>query len=444
VGLQNQIPRRWEPGSWVVRGDIQRPDIDFGETFSPVVKPARIRTILSIVASKEWPAHQLDVTNAFLHDHLDEQIYCQQPAGFVDPNQPDVVCLLSRSLYGLRQAPRAWFQEFVSFVTSIGFTQTRSDSSLFVYRHGDQAAYLLLYVDDMVLTASSASLLQHFVHRLSSAFAIKAMGPVHYFLGIDVKRTNGGFFLSQTKYADELLERAGMHNCKPANTPADTKPKVSSSDGTLLTAADASWYRSMAGALQYLTLTRPDLAYAVQQVCLHMHAPRACHSSLIKRVLRYVKGTSSFGLRLHGFSPSDITTYTDADWVGCPDTRRSTFGYCVFLGESLVSWSSKRQLTVSRSSAEAEYRGIANGVADCTWLRHLLGELGFNIPKATIAYCDNVSSVYMSKNPVHHRRTKHIELDINFVREKTSRLAHPDEHASSPTSSPKGSLVCCS
>jgi hypothetical protein len=151
-----------------------------------------------------------------------------------------------------------------------------------------------------------------------------------------------------------------------------------------------------------------------------MHAPRDCHSSLIKRILRYVKGTSSFGLRLHGFSPSDITAYTDVDWVGCPDTRRSTSGYCVFLGESLVSWSSKRQPTVSRSSAEAEYRGIANAVTDCTWLQHLLGELGFNIPKATIAYCDNVSSVYMSKNPVHHRRTKHIELDIHFVREKVA------------------------
>jgi hypothetical protein len=176
----------------------------------------------------------------------------------------------------------------------------------------------------------------------------------------------------------------------------------------------------MAGALQYLTISRPDLAYAVQQVCLHMHAPRDTHSALIKRILRYVQGTSTFGLHLHGFSTPEITAYTDADWAGCPDTRRSTSGYCVFLGDSLVSWSSKRQPTVSRSSAEAEYRGVANAVAECCWLRHLLGELHINITKATIAYCDNVSSVYMSKNPVHHRRTKHIELDVHFVREKVA------------------------
>jgi hypothetical protein len=405
---------------WVVRGDIQRPGIDFGETFSPVVKPTTIRTILSIVASKQWQAHQLDVSNAFLHGHLQERVYCQQPTGFVDPSQPDAVCLLSRSLYGLRQAPRAWFQEFASFVTSIGFSQTRSDSSLFVYRHGNHTAYLLLYVDDMVLTGSSPLLLQHIIKRLSSAFAVKDMGPVHFFLGIDVTRNASGFFLSQHKYALELLERAGMSTCKPADTPADTKPKASANAGTPLSDRDASTYRSMAGALQYLTISRPDLAYAVQQVCLHMHAPRDTHSALIKRILRYVQGTSTFGLHLHGFSTPEITAYTDADWAGCPDTRRSTSGYCVFLGDSLVSWSSKRQPTVSRSSAEAEYRGVANAVAECCWLRHLLGELHINITKATIAYCDNVSSVYMSKNPVHHRRTKHIELDVHFVREKVA------------------------
>jgi hypothetical protein len=141
---------------------------------------------------------------------------------------------------------------------------------------------------------------------------------------------------------------------------------------------------------------------------------------MLKRVLRYVKGTTSFGIQLQASSTPAITAYTDADWAGCPDTRRSTSGFCVFVGDSLVSWSSKRQPTVSRSSAEAEYRGIANAVAECTWIRHLLDELYVNVPKATIAYCDNVSSVYMSKNPVHHRRTKHIELDVHFVREKVA------------------------
>ncbi|CAN6220900.1 unnamed protein product [Urochloa humidicola] len=209
-----------------------------------------------------------------------------------------------------------------------------------------------------------------------------------------------------------------MSNCKPVATPADTKPKVSDDDGALL--KDTGWYRSIDGALQYLTLTRPDLAYAVQQVCLHMHAPRDTHAALLKQILRYLKGTTTFGLQLCATSTSSLTAYSDADWAGCPDTRRSMSGFCVYLGYSLVSWSSKRQTTVSRSSAEAEYRGVANAVAECTWIRALLGELHCDIPKATVAYCDNVSSVYMSRNPVHHKRTKHIELDIHFVREKVA------------------------
>jgi hypothetical protein len=151
-----------------------------------------------------------------------------------------------------------------------------------------------------------------------------------------------------------------------------------------------------------------------------MHAPTDCHATMLKRILRYIKGSVKHALHLHAVQTPTLTAYTDADWAGCPDTRRSTSGFAVFLGGALVSWSSKRQTTVSRSSAEAEYRGVANAVAECSWLRQLLGELKINIPKATVAYCDNVSSVYMSRNPVHHRRTKHIEIDIHFVREKVA------------------------
>jgi histone deacetylase 1/2 len=396
---------------WVLRGDTQCPGLDFGETFSPVVKPATIRTVLTLIATKDWPTHQLDVSNAFLHGNLDERVFCRQPPGFENRDRPDHVCLLSKSLYGLRQAPRAWFTRFVGHVTTLEFIQSRSDASLFVLRRGRDMAYLLLYVDDMILSASSPALLRQIVGQLRSSFATKDMGPLKYFLGIEVARTAQGFFLPQ---------RAGMDNCKPVSTPADTKSKASSNDGTPI--RDASWYRGMAGALQYLTLTRPDIAYAVQQVCLHMHAPRDTHSAMIKRVLRYLKGTAAHGLHLYrAATPSpSLTAYSDADWAGCPDTRRSISGFCIFLGDSLISWSSKRQTTVSRSSAEAEYRGVANAVTECTWLGQLLAELQHPVSTATIAYCDNVSSVYMSRNPVHHKRTKHIELDIHFVREKVA------------------------
>ncbi|XP_066373439.1 uncharacterized mitochondrial protein AtMg00810-like [Miscanthus floridulus] len=241
------------------------------------------------------------------------------------------------------------------------------------------------------------------------------MGVLRFFLGIDVKGTKDGFYLSQEQYAEDILDRAGMTNCKPASTPIEAKNKLAA-DGP--PTDDTTSYRSLAGTLQFLTMTRPDIAFAVQQACLHMHDPRTPHMALLKRILWYVCGTTSHGLQLHASSDLSVTAYSDADWAGSPDTRRSTSGFCVYLGDSLVSWSSKRQPTVSRSSVEAEYRVVANVAVECIWLQQLLGELHCGINKAMVVFCDNVSAAYMSSNPVHHKRTKHIELDIHFVRER--------------------------
>ena len=238
-------------------------------------------------------------------------------------------------------------------------------------------------------------------------------------MGIVVSHTTDGLFLNQTKYAREILERAGMATCKPSHTPVDTKAKLSSVVGSPI--SDPTHFRSLAGALQYLTFTRPDISYAVQQICLHMHDPHDGHMAAMKRILRYIQGTLHYGLHMYESSTSDLVSYTDADWAGCPDTRRSTSGYCVYLGNNLVSWSSKRQPTLSRSSAEAEYREFANVVSESCWLRNLLLELQIPLRKATIVYCDNVSAIYLSSNPIQHQRTKHIEMDIHFVREKVAR-----------------------
>jgi hypothetical protein len=235
---------------------------------------------------------------------------------------------------------------------------------------------------------------------------------------MQVQTCADGLFLSQRQYMMDILARAGMAECKPCSTPVDTNPKIAATDGPPV--ADATNYRSLAGALQYLTFTRPDIAYAVQQVCLHMHDPREPHLAALKRILRYVRGTLHLGLQLRPSPITDLVVYTDADWAGCPDTRKSTSGYAVFLGDNLVSWSSKRQNTVSRSSAEAEYRAVANGVAEASWLRQLLLELHAPLRRTTLVYCDNVSAVYMSSNPVQHQRTKHIEIDLHFVREKVA------------------------
>ena len=246
---------------------------------------------------------------------------------------------------------------------------------------------------------------------------MKDLGDLSFFLGIVVTRDSKGMFLSQRQYALELLDRAHMSQCNSAPTPADTSSKLDASSPPV---ADPTLYRSLAGGLQYLTFTRPDLSYAVQQICLYMHDPREPHFLALKRILRYVCGTLDFGLQLHPSSTTGLIAYSDADWGGCPSTRRSTSGYCVFLGDNLLSWSSKRQVTESPSSAEAEYRGVANAVAETCWLRNLLRELHSPLGKATIVYCDNVSAVYLSSNPVQHQRTKHIEIDIHFVRDKVA------------------------
>jgi hypothetical protein len=246
---------------------------------------------------------------------------------------------------------------------------------------------------------------------------MKDLGPLQHFLGITVTRSSTGMVLSQQQYILDILDRAGMTGCKPCSAPVDTHAKLSASGDPV---ADATVYRSLVGALQYVTFTRPDVTYAIQQVCLHMHDPREPHLTAIKRILRYLHGTTDLGLFISRLSSSSLTVYTDANWAGCPDTRKSTSGYAVFLGDNLISWSSKHQQTVSYSSAEAEYRAVANGVAKASWLHQLLQELHQPLQRATLIYCDNVSAVYLSTNPVQHQCSKHVEIDLHFVRERVA------------------------
>ncbi|GJQ91017.1 ribonuclease H-like domain-containing protein [Tanacetum coccineum] len=353
----------------VANGSTQLEGVDVDETFSLVVKSGTIQTVLRLAASRHWPIHQLDVKNAFLHGNLSKTVYMNQPPGFRDSVHPD---------------------------------------------YGADTAYLLLYVDDIVLTASSESLLQLVIKSLHQEFAMTDLGPLNYFLGISVTHDSSGLFLSQKKYALEILDRTHMANCNLSRTPIDTESKLGS-DGDPV--SDPTLYWSLAGSLQYLTFTQPYISYAVQQVFLYMHDPRDPHFSALKRILRYVRGTLDYGLHMFLSFTTELVTYSDADWAGCPTTRRSTSGYCVFLGNNLLSWSSKRQPMLSRSSAEAEYHGVANVVAETCWLRNLLRELPTHLSSATLVYYNNVSAAYLSCNPVQHQRTKHIEIDIHFVRD---------------------------
>ncbi|XP_071727334.1 uncharacterized mitochondrial protein AtMg00810-like [Rutidosis leptorrhynchoides] len=279
-----------------------------------------------------------------------------QPYGFQNSTKPEHVCLLTKSLYGFKQAPRAWYQRFATFASSIGFKHNSSDHSLFVYTNGNDTAYLLLYVDNIILLTSSSNLCTTLMSSFAQEFAMKDLGSLHYFFGIAVTRNEHGLFLSKEKYAEDIISRTSMTSCKMIKTSVDTNGKMSSTNGPSY--SDTTEFRSLAGALQYLTFTRPDISYAVQQICLHMHDPKECHMHALRRIIRYIRGTISHGLLIIKSCISSLVSYTDADWGGCPDTRCSTSGYCVFFRGNLVSWSAKRQPIVSSSSAEAEYRGV--------------------------------------------------------------------------------------
>nr|GEZ67585.1 ribonuclease H-like domain-containing protein [Tanacetum cinerariifolium] len=256
------------------------------------------------------------------------------------------------------------------------------------------------------------TLLQQLISSLHQEFSMTDLSSLNYFLGIFVTRDTSGMFLSQLKYVVKILERAHMVNCNPIQTSVDTESKLGD-DGDPV--SDSTLYQNLAGSLQYLTFTRAEISYGVQQVCLYMHEPREPHFSALKRILRYVQATLHHGLQLFLSSTTSLVAYSDADWVGFPTIGRSTSGYGVFLGNNLLYGSSKRQPTLSRSSAETEYHGVASDVAETCWLWNLLRELPIPLFSTTLVYCDNVSAVYLYSNPVQHQRTKHIEIDIHFV-----------------------------
>ncbi|KAL5547348.1 hypothetical protein UlMin_007035 [Ulmus minor] len=420
----------------VAKGYTQQEGVDFFDTFAPVAKLVTVKLLLALASVHGWSLHQLDVNNAFLHGDLSEEVYMTIPQGYSHKGEkqlpPNAVCKLSKSLYGLKQASRQWYAKFSSVLIEEGFRQSATDHSLFINSKGSAFIVILVYVDDIIIASSDDVAVQHLKSRINARFKLKDLGTLRYFLGLEVGRTERGISVSQRSYALQLLADTGYLGCKPAVTPMEPNLKLSQDEGDLL--PDASLYRRLIGKLLYLTITRPDLSYAVNRLSQFLSQPRLPHFKAVQRVLQYVKGTPGQGLflpsksevELRAYAESDLSTtaeaqfkvFSDADWAGCADSRRSISGYCVFLGDSLISWKSKKQATVSRSSAEAEYRSMANATCELTWLLSLLKELGVSHSRPALLYCDNQAALHIAANPVFHERTKHIEIDCHLVRDK--------------------------
>lgn len=277
----------------VAKGYLQEEGIDFHETFSPVFKQPTIRIFLSLALTFQWPVKQFDISNAFLHGLLDEEVFMLQPPGFRDATQPTHDLKLKKALYGLKQAPRAWYSTFSSFLVSQVFKNSRCDNSIFIHQFPSSLNLLLVYVADILITGSDASFLQTLTRAMHSVFSMKELGSISYFLGISVQPTGKGYYLSQHKCITELLAKAGMSSSKPCSTPIP----CSSACGDSLPFSQPSIYKSIVGGLQCLTITRPDLAFAVNQACQHVQSPTNGHFQNVKRLLRYIKGT--LNLRYH-------------------------------------------------------------------------------------------------------------------------------------------------
>ncbi|XP_071728755.1 uncharacterized mitochondrial protein AtMg00810-like [Rutidosis leptorrhynchoides] len=329
----------------VAKGFSQTEGVDYDETFSPVVKMVTVRCVLTLAVNNGWLLHQLDINNAFLYGDLDEE------------------------------APRKWNEKLSNCLSENGFVQSKSDTSMYIKTKDDIFVVLLVYVDDIVLTGNNIKEIKSVKAFLSSKFMIKDLGLLKYFLGIEVTNTDEGLNLSQRKYCLELINEFGLLAAKPVNTPIDVN--VSSYKGENEDIIkNMSVYQKLVGKLIYMTVTRPDISYVVHVLSQFMHAPAVSHLKIAFRVLKYLKGCPGKGISINkGMKNFDITAFVDSDWGKNLLARKSIIGFCIFLGDSLISWKIKRQPIVSRSSAEAEYRAMGAATCELIWILKLLTEL---------------------------------------------------------------------
>lgn len=398
----------------VAKGFSQEFGVDYTEVFAPVARWDTIRMILALAASKGWNVYQFDVKSAFLHGELNEVVFVEQPRGYELKGEETKVYKLKKALYGLKQAPRAWYKKLESYFIKEGFERCPSEHTLFTKSEDENFLIVSVYVDDLIFTGNDITMIERFKRSMKQEFEMSDLGKMKYFLGVEVVQSNAGIFINQRKYANEVLERFNMKNCNPVRTPIIPGFKLVKDDTG--TGVDATTYKQMVGSLMYLTTTRPDLAFVVSLISRFMEKPTELHQQAVKRVLRYIKGTADLGI-FYKFSGEDkVMAYSDSDYAGDIEDRKSTSGYAFLLSSGAVAWSSKKQPVVSLSTTEAEFIAAASCACQGIWMTRILEWLGVE-QGCTDIFCDNVSTIKLSRNPVMHGRSKHIDIRFHFLRD---------------------------
>eukprot|EP00257_Ricinus_communis_P027923 XP_025015337.1 uncharacterized protein LOC112536724 [Ricinus communis] len=414
----------------VVKGYAQVAGSDYGDTFAPVARHDTIKLLLSFAAQMGWKVFHLDVKSAFLNGELKEELYIEQPEGFQMREREDEVYKLRKALYGLKQAPRAWYQKIDAHLMQQGFKRNDNEATLYLKQEdGELKIVVSLYVDDLLVTGSQEEAVSELKKQMESVFEMFDLGLMNYFLGMEIHQCSSGIFISQKKYALDVLKKFKLEACKEVVTQIAQNEKLSKNDGEKL--ENPTVYRSIVGSLLYLSTTRSDLMYPASLLSRFLSYPTSVHLGVAKKVLKFLKGTVKDGIWYHRLNQIELQGYADSDWAGSVDDMKSTSGYVFSLGSGAICWNSKKQEVVAQSTAEAEYVSIAAASNQAIWLRKLLSYLCVELDKPTTIYCDNKSAIAIAENPVQHGRTKHINVKFHSIREAEKNLEIKLQHCSS-------------